>query len=741
MSAEDILAIVHSAHSNPHYVLGMHEVETKTPDGDKKCVAVRAFFPDAKELRVIDASDETKSWPADKIHGDGLFEAIIWEHPAKFRYKLKILNYAGGEWVTEDAYEEWINDLTGYDRYLFARATHYKIYEKMGAHIRTINGKRGVFFSVWAPNAARVSVVGDFNNWDGRKNPMDLLKDSSGVWVLFLPGLNVGDLYKYEIKTHSGAILLKSDPYALFSEQRPKTSSVVHTLEDYKWTDDKWLQTRGSQDFLNRPISVYEVHPGSWRRSPHDPDNFLSYKTLAETLVPYVKDMGFTHIQLMPLSEHPLDESWGYQVTGYYAPTSRFGEPRDLQFFVDKCHEAGIGVLLDWVPGHFPKDAHGLRRFDGTALYEHEDPRMGEHPDWGTLIFNYGRHEVKNFLISNALYWLDKFHFDGLRVDAVASMLYLDYGRKAGQWLPNRYGGKENLEAIEFLKHLNSVVYQYFPGTMMIAEESTSWAGVSRPAYLGGLGFGFKWNMGWMHDVLDYIRKDPIHRRFHHNQLTFGLLYAWSENFILPFSHDEVVHGKGSLINKMPGDYWQKFANLRALFTFMWAHPGKQMIFMGQEFGQFAEWNCRKSLDWHLLDFEKHAGLQACVRDLNAVYVREKSLWAKDFAPEGFDGINCDDSDNSIISFIRRTDDPKDFAVAVVNFTPVPRRGYVLGVPEDCYYEEIFNSDASAYGGSNVGNNGGVPARSGRGAHRKPHSIEVSIPPLGGLIFKPRYDK
>jgi 1,4-alpha-glucan branching enzyme len=741
MSAEDILAIVRSTHSNPHYVLGMHEVETKAPEGDKKCVAVRAFFPDAKELRVIDAADDTKSWQADKIHGDGLFEAIIWDRPAKFRYKLKILNYAGGEWVTEDAYEEWINDLTGYDRYLFSRATHYKIYEKMGAHIRTINGKRGVFFSVWAPNAARVSVVGDFNNWDGRKNPMDLLKDSSGVWVLFLPGLGVGDLYKYEIKTRDGAILLKSDPYALFAEQRPKTSSVVHTLEDYKWTDDKWLKQRAEQDFLNRPVSVYEVHAGSWRRSPADPDKFLSYRILAETLVPYVKEMGFTHIQLMPLAEHPLDESWGYQVAGYYAPTSRFGEPRDLQYFVDKCHEADIGVLIDWVPGHFPKDAHGLRRFDGTALYEHEDPRMGEHPDWGTLIFNYGRHEVKNFLISNALYWLDKFHFDGLRVDAVASMLYLDYGRKSGQWLPNRYGGKENLEAIEFLKHLNSVVYQYFPGAMMIAEESTSWAGVSRPAYLGGLGFGFKWNMGWMHDVLDYIRKDPIHRRFHHNQLTFGLLYAWSENFILPFSHDEVVHGKGSLINKMPGDYWQKFANLRALYTFMWAHPGKQMIFMGQEFGQFSEWNCRKSLDWHLLGFEKHSGIQACVRDLNAVYVREKALWSKDFAPEGFDGINCDDSDNSIISFIRRSDDPKDFVVAVVNFTPVPRRGYVLGVPEDCYYEEIFNSDASVYGGSNVGNIGGVRARSGRGAHRKPHSIEVSIPPLGGLILKPRYDK
>jgi len=742
LSAEDIIAIVRSYHQNPHYVLGMHPVELKDPSsGEKKqCLAVRAFFPDAKELYVIDAADETKTYPAEKIHRDGLFEAIIWDRSEKFHYKLKILNYAGGEWSTEDAYEEWINDMTQFDRYLFNRATHYKIYEKMGAHVRTINGKKGVFFSVWAPNAARVSVVGNFNNWDGRKNPMNLLKDGSGVWVLFIPGLDEGELYKFEIKTRRGQILLKADPYAFYSEVRPKTASIVYTLEDYKWSDDKWIEKRRTQDFLNRPISIYEVHPGSWRRVPSENNRFLTYRELADTLIPYVKEMGFTHIEFMPIEEHPFDPSWGYQVTGYYAPTSRFGEPHDLQYFIDKCHNAGIGVILDWVPGHFPKDSHGLIRFDGTALYEHEDPRLGEHPDWGTLVFNYGRYEVKNFLISNALYWLDKFHFDGLRVDAVASMLYLDYGRKPGQWLPNCYGGKENLEAIEFLKHLNSIVYQYFPGVMMVAEESTSWPGVSRPTYLGGLGFGFKWNMGWMHDVLDYMKKDPIHRRYHHNQLTFGLLYAWSENFILPFSHDEVVHGKGSLINKMPGDYWQKFANLRALYTFMWGHPGKQLLFMGQEFGQFSEWRCEQSLDWHLLDFEKHKGLQKCVQDLNKIYVKEKAFWQKDFVPEGFEGINCDDCDNSVMSFIRRSDDPKDFLIFAINFTPVPRHNYTLGVPENCYYEEIFNSDATIYGGSGVGNMGGVRATN-KPAYWKPYSIKVTLPPLAGIILKPNYQK
>lgn len=735
---EDILSIVKSVHQNPHYVLGMHLVEVNIAGEKRSVPSVRAIFPDAKEIYVVDAADENKKWQMEKIHKDGFFEAIIWERSEKFHYKLRIQNYYGYEWTAGDAYEEWVNELTRFDRYLFNVSRHYKIYEKMGAHVKTLNGKEGVFFSCWAPNAARVSVIGNFNNWDGRKHPMNLLKDSSGIWVLFIPGLKEGEMYKFEIKTKNGAILQKADPYAFYSELRPKTASIVYTLENYKWNDDEWLEMRRTQDFLNRPVSIYEVHLGSWMRVPEEGDRFLTYREFAEKLIPYAKEMGFTHIELMPVEEHPYDQSWGYQVTGYYAPTSRFGTPRDLQYFVDKCHQAGLGVILDWVPGHFPKDAHGLINFDGTALYEHEDPRKGEHPHWGTKIFNYGRHEVKNFLISNALYWLDKFHFDGLRVDAVASMLYLDYGRTGGDWIPNCYGGRENLEAIEFMKHLNSIVYHYFPGVMMIAEESTSWPGVSRPTYLGGLGFGFKWNMGWMHDVLNYMKKDPVHRKYHHNLLTFSLLYAWSENFILPFSHDEVVHGKGSLISKMPGDYWQKFANLRALYTYMWGHPGKQMLFMGQEFGQFAEWSSSKSLDWHLLAFEKHAGLRNCVKDLNKIYARERAFWERDFVPQGFDGINCDDCDNSVLSFIRYSADPKDYLVFVINFTPVPRERYILGVPDYCFYEEIFNSNAVEYGGSGTGNGGGVKARKS-GAYRKPYSIEIFVPPLAGVIFKPRH--
>lgn len=738
VNANDIIAIINSTHQNPHYVLGMHLVEVKIAGQTKTIPSVRAIFPEAKEVYVLDASDPQNQWPMEKVHPGGFFEALIWERSEKFRYVLKIKNYYDTEWITQDPYESFINEMTRFDRYLFGRSCHYKIYEKMGAHVKTIDGKKGVFFSVWAPNALRVSVIGDFNGWDGRRNPMNLLKDGSGIWVLFIPGLSEGELYKFEIKTKEGHILQKADPYAFYSELRPKTASIVYTLEDYNWNDQEWLENRRTQDFLNRPISIYEVHLGSWMRVPSEDNRFLTYREFAEKLIPYVKEMGFTHIQLMPVAEHPYDPSWGYQVTGYFSPTSRFGAPDGLQYFVDRCHQNGIGVLLDWVPGHFPKDPHGLVRFDGTGLYEHEDPRQGEHPHWGTKIFNYGRMEVKNFLIANALYWLDKFHFDGLRVDAVASMLYLDYGKNPGEWIPNYYGGKENLEAIEFLKHLNSIVHQYFPGVMMIAEESTAWPGVSRPTYLGGLGFGFKWNMGWMHDVLSYMRKDPVHRKYHHNQLTFSFLYAWSENFILPLSHDEVVHGKGSLISKMPGDYWQKFANLRALYTYMWGHPGKQLLFMGQEFGQFAEWNCMQSLDWHLLDYPMHRGLQRCVKDLNTIYKRERAFWERDFVPEGFDGINCDDSDNSVLSFIRYSGDPKDFLVFVINFTPVPRPNYVLGVPEYCFYEEIFNSDASIYGGSNTGNAGGVMAKR-RGAFRKPFSLEIFVPPLAGVIFKPRY--
>ncbi|HOK40910.1 MAG TPA: 1,4-alpha-glucan branching protein GlgB [bacterium] len=734
---EEAIEIIHSSHNSPHKILGMHIVNIKIGNEEKKVPVVRAFLPEAKEIYVVEKNNKKNQWQMEKIHNNGLFEAIIWDRTKKFSYKFKIKNYYGHEWESEDAYEMWVEEITPFDRYLFNRSRHYKIYEKLGAHVKVINGKKGVFFSVWAPNAKRVSVIGNFNNWDGRRDQMELLKDS-GVWVLFKPGLDVGELYKFEIKTKKGKILQKSDPYAFYSEVRPKTASIVYTLEDFKWNDNQWIEERQNKSIYTRPLSIYEVHLGSWQRIEEENNRFLTYSEYVDRLIPYVKEMGFTHIELLPIEEHPFDGSWGYQVTGYFAPTSRFGSPHQLQYFIDKCHQAGIGVILDWVPAHFPKDPHGLIQFDGTHLYEHADPRQGEHPDWGTKIFNYGRYEVRNFLISNALYWIDKFHFDGLRVDAVAAMLYLDYSRKPGEWIPNKYGGRENLEAIEFLKHLNSVVHKYFPGVMMIAEESTAWPGVSKPVYSGGLGFDFKWNMGWMHDVIEYMKKDPIYRKYHHRELTFSFLYAWSEHFILPFSHDEVVHRKGSMIRKMPGDEWQRFANLRALYTYMWTHPGKKMLFMGQEFGQKREWSESRQLDWYLLKYPFHQKLKNFVKDLNALYKREKALWEVDFHPSGFDGINCDDCDNSVLSFIRYANDKKDFLVIAINFTPVPRYKYILGVPEFCFYKEIFNSNSENYGGSNLGNNGGVMAKK-IGAYRKPYSIEIVAPPLGAVIFKPIY--
>jgi 1,4-alpha-glucan branching enzyme len=737
--APDILSIVNSNHQSPHWVLGIHPVQILNPEGERvECQSVRAFFPDAKEIFVVEKKGG-KRWQMDKIHNDGLFEAIAWDRKEKFEYSLLIRNATGHEWTMEDPYADWVDGVTQYDRYLFNRSQHYKAYEKMGANIMTHNGTKGVYFSVWAPNASRVSVIGDFNNWDGRKNPMELLKDS-GIWVLFVPGLTEGAVYKYEIKTRDGALLEKADPYAKLGELRPKTASVVYTLEEYRWNDDAWIEKRQKSDPVNQPVSVYEVHLGSWMRVPEENNRFLTYREFTNKLIPYVKEMGFTHIELMPIEEHPFDGSWGYQVTGYFAATSRFGKPDELQYFIDRCHQEKIGVLLDWVPGHFPKDAHGLASFDGSALYEHGDPRLGEHMDWGTKIFNYGRLEVKNFLISNALYWVDKFHFDGIRVDAVASMLYLDYSRKAGQWLPNKFGGRENLDAIEFFKHLNSILGQYFPGVLAIAEESTSFPAVSKPVWANGLGFTYKWNMGWMNDTLRFMQKDPVYRKFHYGDLTFSFLYAWSENFILPISHDEVVHGKGSMLDKMPGDRWQKFANLRAFYSYMWTHPGKQILFMGQEFGQSAEWNFERSLDWHLLQFDEHRGLSDCVKDLNRLYQAEKSLWEKDANPEGFVGINCNDSENCVISFLRRSNDPMDFLVIAVNFTPVPRPNYRLGVPEDCFYREVFNSDSQKYGGSGVGNGEGVQALE-PGSFWMPHSIDITVPPLGAVVFKPVYDR
>lgn len=735
MYAEEILGVINSNHQNPHLVLGCHMVEVPLATEVKRVPSIRTFLPDAKEVFVVEKKTK-KEYLMFKVHPDGLFEVLIWDKKEAFEYYFKAVGYHGKEWTFEDPYEKFVEGLTQFDRYLFNRSQHYKIYEKMGAHLMTVNGEEGVYFSVWAPNAQRVSVVGNFNQWDGRKDPMDLLSDS-GVWVLFKKGLKIGDLYKYEIKTKDGRLLEKADPYATYSELRPNTASIVYKLEDYEWNDEDWLKKREISNPQKEAISIYEIHLGSWKKRPEEGNRFLTYREFAEELIPYVKELGFTHIELLPIEEHPFDGSWGYQVTGYFAATSRFGEPKELQYFIDQCHKNGIGVILDWVPGHYPKDAHGLINFDGTALYEHADPRKGEHMDWGTKIFNYGRLEVKNFLISNALYWIDKFHFDGLRVDAVASMLYLDYSRKEGEWIPNEFGGRENLEAIEFMKHLNSIVYKYFPGVLMVAEESTSFPGVSKPAYLGGLGFGFKWNMGWMHDTLSYMEKDPVYRKYHHGELTFSFIYAWSENFILPISHDEVVHGKGSMINKMPGDYWQKFANLRAYYTYMWTHPGKQLLFMGQEFAQFDEWNADQSLEWNLLGFDFHKGMLRCVSDLNHVYRQNPALWENDCVPDGFEGINCGDSDNSILSFVRKGDLPGDVVIVVINFTPIPRDGYRLGVNEHCYYEEIFNSDSGLYCGSNFGNAGGVHSIE-VSSYGRPYSIDVRIPPLGAIIFKPK---
>ena len=670
-----------------------------------------------------------------RVHHSGLFEALIFNHKKRFKYKFKMLDYFNNEHYINDVYSFWTEKLTEFDRYLFNRAQHYKIYDKMGAHIMEVDGVKGVHFAVWAPNAQNISVVGNFNNWDGRRHRM-IKDENSGIWTLFIPDLCEGDLYKYEIKGYHGNIFLKADPYAFYSELRPANASIVWDINKYKWNDAEWLHQRYYTNHYEKPISIYEVHLPSWQRTLKN--EFLNYRYLAHKLVEYVKQHGFTHIELLPILEHPLDASWGYQVTGYFAPTSRLGTPEDFMYFVDYCHQNGIGVLLDWVPAHFPKDGHGLINFDGTALYEHADPRQGEHLDWGTKIFNFGRNEVKNFLISSALFWIDKYHIDGLRVDAVASMLYLDYSKPDGAWVPNCYGGRENLEAIEFLKHLNSIAYQNYHGIMMIAEESTAWPGVSKPTWAGGLGFGFKWNMGWMNDTLTYISKEPIYRKYHHSNMTFSMLYAFTENFILPFSHDEVVHGKCSMINKMPGDYWQKFANLRALYTYFFGHPGKKLLFMGSEFGMFDEWTDSKSIDWHLLDYEYHRNLLKCVSDLNRIYKSEPSLYQNDHNGNGFEWINCNDSDNSIFSFIRKAKKFEEQTIFVVNFTPVPRYDYTLGVYFNTPYKEIFNSDSNIYSGSNIGN-GGIIYPKDYKSFGKPFSISVTVPPLAGIILKPQF--
>jgi 1,4-alpha-glucan branching enzyme len=625
--------------------------------------------------------------------------------------------------------------LSNFDRYLISEGTHERAYEKLGAHLARFDGVDGVVFAVWAPNARQVAVVGDFNDWNSGLHPMH--SSNAGIWTLFIPGLSEFCVYKYRITAQNHEQFDKADPFGFAMEERPRTGSVVADLARHQWRDEAWIADRPRRQSLDAPISIYEVHLGSWRRET-DPDwgqRYLSYRELAATLIPYVKEMGYTHIELLPIAEYPFDGSWGYQVLGFFAPTSRFGSPEDLMFFVDECHAAGLGVILDWVPAHFPKDGAGLNLFDGTQLYAHANPLQGEHQDWGTLIFNYSRNEVRAFLISNALFWIDKYHIDGLRVDAVASMLYLDYSREAGQWVPNEHGGRENLAAISFLRKVNEVLHGIFPGVLTIAEESTSWPMVSRPTYLGGLGFSLKWNMGWMHDTLSYMGKDPLFRRFHHHQMTFGMLYAFHENFVLPISHDEVVHGKGSLLGKMSGDEWQKFANLRAYLSFMWGYSGKKLLFMGCEFGQWQEWNHDTGLEWQALDAPRHQGLQRLVRDLNQVYRHEPALHEVDFDWSGFQWIDANDSDNSVLSFVRYAKDPTDFVVVVCNLTPVVRQGYCIGVPKAGPYRELINSDLEIYGGSGV-SNGSVVALN-QPCHAFGAALSLTLPPLAALILQP----
>lgn len=721
----DIFHIVNGEHSDPHTVLGMHEMEE---DG-RKAVVVRAFLPNAAGITVIDYANKRKKYPMERLHADGFFEVTIADREEWFRYQLEYTDADGNTWRSYDPYS-FSPTLSEFDRHLFGAGTHYEIYEKMGGRLMTHEGARGAAFSVWAPNAKAVSVIGDFNNWDARRSPMRRLGES-GIWELFLPAAAEGDKYKFHVTQCDGRVVDKTDPYGVYAEVRPNNASVLYPLKRYKWKDRRWMTARRKYDFRTAPMNIYEVHLGSWKRA--EGDRFLTYTELAEQLIPYVKEMGYTHIEMLPVEEHPFDGSWGYQVTGYYAPTSRYGSPDEFKQFVDACHQNGISVILDWVPAHFPKDDFALARFDGTALYEHQDPRLGEHIQWGTYIFNYGRKEVANFLLANALYWMDIFHIDGLRVDAVASLLRLDFCKEEGQWLPNVYGGSENLEAIEFLKHMNSVIAEREPGALMIAEDSTAWPGVTKKVDEGGLGFSLKWNMGWMNDFLSYIKLDPIYRKYHQNKLTFGMAYHYAENFVLVLSHDEVVHTKSSMIGKMPGDVWQSFANLRLSYGFMMGHPGKKLLFMGGEFAQYSEWSEARSLDWHLLQYADHQEMQAYVKELNHLYAEEPAFWAEDFDPNGFQWIECDDAESSIVSFVRRSREKE--LVFLCNFTPVVHRGFSLGVPQEGVYHERLNSDAARFGGSDVIN--AVPLQSkAEPAGRCPFRVELDVPPLGMVILE-----
>ena len=724
ISAEDIDRLTRIEHSDPHSVLGAHYAQIDGKEG----VIIRAYHPDAVGCNLNVGSGHFVMKPSDHA---GLFWLWLAGHSLPLTHSLQFVFADGTTWENDPPYR-FMPTLGDQDLYFLGEGKHYSLYEKMGAHQRELDGVRGVSFAVWAPNAKRVSIVGEFNNWDGRLYPMRSM-GSSGIWELFIPGIGVDTLYKYEIKTQSGDLRIKTDPFAFYMELRPGTASIVWNVDDYKWSDQNWLDSRSNRNPMSSPMSIYEIHLGSWMRIAGDNLRWATYRELAGPVAAHCKKYGFTHVELMPIMEHPFDASWGYQVTGYFAPTSRFGTPDDFKYFIDYLHSNNIGIILDWVPAHFPKDDFSLRLFDGTALYEHEDPRQAEHRDWGTLIFNYGRNEVRNFLVSNALFWFDKYHIDAIRVDAVASMLYLDYSKDEGEWVPNKYGGNENIEAIEFIKEFNAAIYGKFPGCFTVAEESTAWTGVTTPTYLGGLGFGFKWDMGWMHDTLKYFSKDPVHRSFHQNDLTFSMMYAYSENFILPLSHDEVVYGKGSLLRKMPGDDWQKFANLRLLFAYMFTHPGKKLLIAGSELGTWNEWNHDSSLESFLLEHEPHAKLSRFVEDLGALYNSDSALWKWDCKPDGFSWIDCNDSYNSVISYMRRG--PEGNLVCVFNFTPVVRQGYKVGAPDEGDYFEILNSDSSFYGGSDVGN-GGIIRTTAKPHHGYGSHLRLTLPPLGCLILK-----
>ncbi len=724
--------LIEGRHENPFEILGPHEISTN----GRRALAVRAFLPNSEQAWVVDRSHAEVMRPMRRIHPAGLFEALCPApngEPAS-RYLIRTADQRGEQTTMHDPYS-FPHLLTDYDLHLFGEGRHWRIYDRLGAQLRTIDGVDGVNFALWAPNATSVSLVGDFNAWDGRRHPMRK-HIPGGLWELFLPGLGEGTLYKFQIR-HGGKIFEKADPYGFAAEVPPRTASKVTDLSRYQWHDADWLARRRDADWLHKPYSFYEVHLGSWQRPDDDPTRWLSYRELAHQLVDYCQEMGYTHVELLPVSEHPFSGSWGYQTVGYYAATSRYGTPQDFMYFVDLLHQNDIGVVVDWVPAHFPRDDHGLRRFDGTALYEHADPRQGEHRDWGTLIFNYSRHEVRNFLIANALFWLDKYHIDGLRVDAVASMLYLDYSREPDDWIPNEFGGRENLPAISLLKEFNEQVHLQHPGALTIAEESTAWPSVSRPTYLGGLGFDMKWNMGWMNDTRRYMHHESIHRQYHHDELTFSLIYAFHENFVLPLSHDEVVHGKGSLLDQMPGDLWQRFANLRLLYSYMWTHPGKKLLFMGCDFGQWREWNYDTNLQWDLLQWESHQGMKKLVSDLNWLYRREPAMHELDFEGAGFEWIDCRNYSESTFTYIRKARNPDDFIVVGCNFTPVPRPKHRVGVPRAGWYQEIFNSDSLHYAGSNMGNFPGVEAEE-VSSHGRPATIEVTLPPLAMVVFKPK---